>query len=237
VSDEPALVSDAPSGADDHVHRRTPVGEEIYEALLTRVLSSEWGPGDRITIDALGRELRVSQTPIREALHRLSADGVVVRTHMAGYRVAPKMTREQFEDLVEVRLLLEPAAARRAAERATPEDIARLRSISEEMGSILEEVDSSRGYATFSRLDTHLHDEVAVVSGNGFIRESLVRLHTHVHIFRLSSNPRVTDLAVDEHDAVLAAIATGDPEGAAYAMRRHIEASAVRFRNTFAEAD
>src|SRR3712207_7702399 len=64
-------------------------------------------------------ELGVSQTPIREALHRLAADGVVVRIHMAGYRVAPKITREQFEDLVEVRLLLEPVAARRADRKST----------------------------------------------------------------------------------------------------------------------
>ena len=75
---------------------RAPIGESVYQELLARVLSSELGPDDRITIDALARELGVSQTPIREALHRLSADGIVVRNHLSGYRVAPKMTREKF---------------------------------------------------------------------------------------------------------------------------------------------
>ncbi len=213
--------------------RRTPVGEEIYEALLSRVLASELRPGDRITIDALCRELGVSQTPIREALHRLNADGIVVRTHLAGYRVAPKMTREQFEDLVEVRLLLEPVTARRAAERASQADVDRLREISREMQATAMEEDAGRGYAAFSRLDTRFHDELALVGGNGFIREALLRLHTHAHMFRLSSGSHITEEAVDEHDAVLAAVALRDPGSAAFAMRQHIEASARRFRASF----
>jgi DNA-binding GntR family transcriptional regulator len=217
------------------VTRRTPVGDEIYEILLSRVLSSELGANDRITIDALCRELGVSQTPIREALHRLSADGIVVRTHMAGYRVAPKITREQFEDLVEVRLLLEPVAVRRAAERAGPAELTRLREIADEMRDRLSDAGSGRGYANFSRLDTGFHDELAVVGGNGFIRESLLRLHTHVHMFRLASNPQITELAVEEHDEILSAVGLRDPESAAYAMRKHIEASARRFRRGYTD--
>jgi DNA-binding GntR family transcriptional regulator len=231
------MAGSSPEGLDgNHVAaRRSPVGDEIYEILLSRVLSSELGANDRITIDALCRELGVSQTPIREALHRLSADGVVVRTHMAGYRVAPKITREQFEDLVEVRLLLEPVAARRAAERGGPHDLDRLRGIADEMRDGLADAGSGRGYANFSRLDTRFHDELAVVGGNGFIRESLLRLHTHVHMFRLASNPGITELAVEEHDAILSAVGLHDPEAAGYAMRKHIEASARRFRRSYTD--
>lgn len=217
--------------------RRTPVGDEIYENLLSRVLSSDWGPNERIAIDPLCRELGVSQTPIREALHRLSADGVVVRTHLAGYRVAPKISREQFEDLVEVRLLLEPVAARRAAERIEPEGVERLHDLAAEMAALFPQPTSSLAYASFSRLDTQFHDQIALAGGNSYIRESLGRLHTHVHMFRLSSHPHITELAVDEHRAVLEAIRLRDPEAAAYQMRRHIEASADRFRQSFTGAD
>jgi len=217
--------------------RGTPVGDEIYQVLLSRVLSNELGPNDRVTIDALCRELGVSQTPIREALHRLAADGIVVRTHMAGYRVAPKITREQFEDLVEVRLLLEPVAARRAAERAGPDGLQRLRAVAGEMRELLHDAGSERGYANFSQLDTRFHDELALLGGNGFIRESLLRLHTHVHMFRLTSNPQITGLAIGEHDDILSAVAVHDPEAAAYSMRKHIEASARRFRRSYTEAE
>ncbi len=231
--EEAESASERPT--DEATPRRTPVGEEIYETLLSRVLASELQPGDRVTIDALGRELGVSQTPIREALHRLDADGIVVRTHLSGYRVAPKMTREQFEDLVEVRLLLEPVAARRAAERAGPDEVDRLREISRQMEAIATDAGAGRGYAAYSRLDTRFHDELALVGGNSFIRESLLRLHTHAHMFRLSSGPRITEEAVGEHNAVLDAVALHDPGAAAFAMRQHIEASARRFRPSFGD--
>ena len=80
-------------------------------------------PDSRVTIDALARELGVSQTPIRDALNRMEADGLVVRVHHAGYRIPPQITRDRFEDMFEIRLLLEPAAARRAAERASTEQV------------------------------------------------------------------------------------------------------------------
>lgn len=210
-----------------------PIGGEVYEELLSRILASQIGPGGRITIDAIARELGVSQTPIREALHRLEADGVVVRTHMAGYRVAPKITREQFENLVEVRLLLEPAAARRAAERVTDDELAALRSVADSMTPGMIATSGERGYALFSQRDALLHDAIAEGGRNSFIRDSLARLHTHVHLFRLADHANITERAIGEHAEIIAAIGRRDPDAAAYAMRHHVEASAERFRTAF----
>ncbi len=212
-----------------------PMGSEIYENLLSRILSLEVAPGDRITIDAVAREFGVSQTPIREALHRLESEGVVVRTHLAGYRVAAPMAREEFEQLVEMRLLLEPAVAHRAAERATPDVVAAMRALNEHMA---EGAAGGAGsaYALFARLDAELHDEIAAAGGNQVIRTALARLHTHVRLFRLSYNVEITSQALVEHDAVLRAIGTGDGPGAAQAMHRHVSASAERFRRSFTEA-
>lgn len=212
-----------------------PMGSEIYESLLSRILSLEVAPGDRITIDAVAREFGVSQTPIREALHRLENEGVVVRTHLAGYRVAPPMTREEFEQLVEMRLLLEPAVARRAAARATPDLVAEMRELNAQMAAPAAGGAGS-AYALFARLDAELHDEIAAVSGNQVIRTALARLHTHVRLFRLSYNVEITTQALVEHDAVLRAIAAGDGDGAAEAMTRHIAASSERFRRSFTES-
>ncbi len=212
---------------------QTPIGGEVYEELLSRILASQIGPGGRITIDAIARDLGVSQTPIREALHRLDADGVVVRTHMAGYRVAPKITREQFENLVEVRLLLEPAAARRAAERMTDDELGELRSVADSMTPSMIADSGDRGYALFSQRDASLHDAIAEGGRNTFIRDSLARLHTHVHLFRLSDHANITERAIKEHSEIIAAIGRRDPDAAAYAMRHHVEASAERFRTAF----
>jgi DNA-binding GntR family transcriptional regulator len=213
---------------------RTPLGTEIYGAILSRILTSDLGPGDRLTIDTLAREFGVSQTPIREALHRLDAEGIVVRNHLAGYRVAPKIGRSQFEDMVEIRLLLEPAAARRAAERMTPAEVADLTTLEEDMRSLHAQRGSDvASYARFSEIDAQLHDGIAVGSQNGYIRDSLARLHPHVHLFRLRSTSAITAEAIDEHRQILEAISARDPDAAAYAMRKHIENSARRFRAGF----
>jgi len=211
---------------------RTPIGEEVYGELLSRILSSQIAPDGRITIDALSREMGISQTPIREALHRLDADGVVVRTHLAGYRVAPRMTKEQFENLVEVRQLLEPAAARHAAERMTLDQLTQLREIGNSMRpEMLRQTD--RDYAAFSQLDARFHDTIAEGGGNAFIRDALARLHSHVHLFRLSENLELTARAIGEHGAIADAIGRRDPDAAAFAMRHHIDQSAQRFRIAF----
>ncbi|GAA1996832.1 GntR family transcriptional regulator [Microbacterium ulmi] len=213
---------------------RTPMGAEIYEALLSRILVSDLGPGDRLTIDALAREFGVSQTPVREALHRLDAEGIVVRNHLAGYRVGPTLTRDEFEDLVEVRLLLEPAAARRGAERMSPEGVRELVTLADEMSRLdREREESPDRYARYSVADGRFHDTVAAGSGNDYLRSSLARLHPHVHLFRLSRSALVTADAIAEHQAIIDAIASRDPDAAAYAMRVHIETSARRFRSSF----
>jgi DNA-binding GntR family transcriptional regulator len=211
------------------------LADKVYDQLLGQMMSLRIVPGSRVTIDALARELRVSQTPIRDALNRMEADGLVVRVPHAGYRIPPQITRDRFEDMVEMRLLLEPAAARRAAESASAEQVSDLRRMLDEMAGLVER-DSHVAYGAFGLRDAAFHDLVAVTAGNEVVRESLARMHTHVHLFRLLYDTEVTYLAMGEHDEVLAAIAARDPEAAAFAMRRHILLSRDRFRRLFDEA-
>jgi len=222
----------------DRPRGRRPRGrlaDEVYDTLLGQMMSLRIVPGSRVTIDALTRELGVSQTPIRDALNRMEADGLVVRVPHAGYRIPPQLTRDRFEDMLEVRLLLEPAAARRAAENASAEQVDALRRMLEEMALV--EANGHMAYGAFGLRDAAFHDLVAQSGGNQLVRESLARLHTHVHLFRLLYDTQVTYLAMAEHDAVLAAVAARDADGAAYAMRRHILLSGERFRRLFDEAE
>lgn len=207
--------------------------EMVYEELLSRILSSELGPNERITIDAVGREIGISQTPVREALHRLSAEGIVVHHRHAGYRVAPKLSREQFEHLIEVRQVLEPLSASNAAENMRRETIEQLEKLNQRMASVLERDDAERAYAVFSRLDAEFHDLIATSGGNPYIRDALHRLHTHAHLFRLANHDHITSLAVGEHTAIVEALRMRDPGEAALAARHHIKLSAQRFRAGF----
>ena len=212
------------------------LADEVYDRLLGQLMSLRIVPGSRVTIDALARELGVSQTPIRDALNRMEADDLVVRVPHAGYRIPPQITRVRFEDMLEIRLLLEPAAARRAAERATFEQVSELRRMLEEMAELVEG-DGHVAYGAFGLRDAAFHDLVAQTAGNQVVREALARLHTHVHLFRLLYDKQVTYLVMGEHDEVLAAIAARDPEAAAYAMRHHILLSGERFRRLFDEVE
>ena len=93
------------------------LADEAYTELKSRIMRSELVPGAKLSIDGLAKQLAFSQTPIREALARLESEGLLARRPLSGYTVEPLLSAAEFDDLFEIRLLLEPRAARRAAER------------------------------------------------------------------------------------------------------------------------
>lgn len=218
-----------PSAVAGLLRRPARLGDEVYSAIFARIMSLEIAPGAKITVDAMARQLGVSQTPIREALARLESEGLVNKTHLVGYSAAPQLSAKRFVDLYELRLLLEPFAARRCAETMPNEVIAQLEVLCGEMEGLAhrEGLDS---YAEFAQLDMAFHDQIAVSAGNELVVDALSRLHTHVHLFRLLFHARVTTSAIEEHARVLAAIRQRDPAAAEAAMRWHIEHSRDRFK-------
>jgi DNA-binding GntR family transcriptional regulator len=214
------------------IQRQKALVEDAYDAIFNKLMALEIAPGARITVDGLVRELAVSHTPIREALGRLEGEGLVVKTHLVGYSAAPQITRRRFDELYELRLLLEPEAARRAARQASRGQMQKLRDTAERMralGSKRERL----SYSAFARLDGEFHDQIMEISGNELIRDALAHLHAHFHIFRLMFHARVTEEALGEHDALLEALGAGDGEAAKRAMRGHIERSRDRLAVAF----
>ncbi|HEV7718684.1 MAG TPA: GntR family transcriptional regulator [Arsenicitalea sp.] len=210
--------------------RRPPrLGEEVYNAIFARIMSLQIAPGGRITVDGLARELGVSQTPIREALARLESEGLVIKQHLIGFSAAPQLSRKQFNDLYELRLLLEPDAAAKAALSISDAAMAELVSLDAQMKS-LDQQQGHEPYALFAPLDTAFHDQIAASADNELVVEALSRLHTHVHLFRLLYNAVVTTAALEEHTKILDAIKRRDAAGASAAMRQHIERSRDRFK-------
>ncbi|QIB35998.1 GntR family transcriptional regulator [Ancylobacter pratisalsi] len=214
------------------MHRAASLAEEVYEAIFARLMALNIPPGARITVDTLVRELAVSQTPIREALGRLEGEGLVVKTHLVGYSAAPQITRRRFEELYELRLLLEPEMSGRAAVTMTEAALAELTAAAGVM-SRSGGADERARYSQFARQDALFHDQILEIAGNELIRETLAHQHTHFHIFRLMFHSRVTEEALDEHEAILAAFAAHDPDLARQAMRTHIERSRDRLLPAF----
>ncbi|MHA6296845.1 GntR family transcriptional regulator [Devosia sp. CAU 1758] len=214
---------------------RHSLAAEVYETVFGQLMSLKIAPGSRITVDNLARELRVSQTPIREALSRLEAEGLVRKTHLVGYSAAPQVTAKQFADLYELRLLLEPDAARRAVARLDKESVAELTEAAGVMGRRAKSGDERARYSQFARQDAVFHDMIMKVAGNELIRDTLIHQHVHFHIFRLMFHSRVTEEALSEHEAIISAFEARDAAAAENAMRIHIERSRDRLLPVFDE--
>ncbi|WP_347879886.1 GntR family transcriptional regulator [Tianweitania aestuarii] len=213
--------------------RPSSVVEGVYDNIYHRLMALEIAPGARIPVDVLSREIGVSQTPVREALTRLEREGLVRKEHLIGYSAAPQWTRKQFDDLYAFRLLVEPEAARLAAEHMTPDVLRLLEAVAADMEHGEGPVDRTTRYSRFARADAHFHDEILKISGNEIIRSTLSNQHVHLHIFRLMFNTRVTQEALEEHEDLLEAFRAGDPDAAATAMRHHVERSRDRLLQAF----
>lgn len=215
------------------IQRPNSLSSEVYEAIFAQLMALRIPPGSRITVDNLAREMGVSQTPIREALGRLVGEGLVVKTHLVGYSAAPQISAKQFAELYELRLRLEPDAARRAVSRLTDASLAELTQAAGVMGRRARSADERAHYSQFARQDAVFHDMIMQVAGNELIRDTLAHLHVHFHIFRLLFHSRVTEEALAEHDAIISAFEARDAAAAEQAMRDHIERSRDRLLPVF----
>lgn len=213
--------------------RPASVVDGVYLSIYERLMSLDFAPGSRIAIDQLARDLDVSQTPVREALSRLEREGLVRKAHLIGYSAAPQLTRQQFDDLYDFRLRLEPESAARAADRMNPEALKALEDCAADMGHGEMPVDRNSRYSRFARVDAQFHDDILRIAGNEAVRHALFNSHMHVHIFRLMFHSRVTQEALEEHEALLAAFRVGDSPAAREAMSTHIERSRDRLIPAF----
>ena len=108
--------------------------DRVYGIIKHRILDGHYPAGSYVREAAIGQELALSRTPIREALRRLVSDGWVEAIPHHGARVVAWTSRD-VEEVFELRVLLEPQVVRRAATRITPERLAALEGLAERMDS------------------------------------------------------------------------------------------------------
>jgi DNA-binding GntR family transcriptional regulator len=204
--------------------KRQVLVDGVYDTLVAFLMSGTLAPGDPVGIDSLSRSLEVSPTPIREALARIEATGLVVREPLRGYRVAPRMSPQDFRQIMEARLLIEPYNAAAACAHRTEE------LLGEHSGALQELREAPTGptyreFREFLWADASFHQIIALHAGNHFLAEVLARLGAHLHRFRLFGDSGVTDapMTIEEHEAVFLAIEQGSAAKARKAMKRHIQ--------------
>ncbi|MEU0227506.1 GntR family transcriptional regulator [Streptomyces sp. NPDC006284] len=207
---------------------RQVLSDSVYEDIKARVMDHEIAPGARVGIEALARTLNVSPTPVREALARLEADGLVVKRSLSGYRATALLTRRGVEELFEMRLLLEPRAAALAALHADEGQLDALEETLEAMRAHPGPGGPYASYRDFAALDQHFHEVVAGAARRPLLADAVERLHAHLHIFRLNSSQDAGDPTPDEHERVVRAILRRRAERAAEAMAEHLTRSLER---------
>ena len=191
--------------------------DAVYEVLRRSILDGELAPGHRLRSDVLANELKVSRTPVREALRKLETEGLVDAS-----RSGLVVRQSSEEDLVEIfylREALEGMAARLAAENATRAEIDELHALFEDMEAV-----AARGdIALVRKLTGEFHLLVCRASHNKRLIQSLQGLLDHVRQAQSSTlyMPGRPADALKEHRALLRAIEKRDPDLAETLARQH----------------
>jgi DNA-binding GntR family transcriptional regulator len=209
---------------------RQPLVDDVHDVLVDMLMNHTLPPGARLNIDALARTLGVSPTPVREALARTEAAGLVVKERNRGYAVAPLIGLDDLHALMDFRLLVEPHAASQAAGRVDEEQAQALLDYAHSGGSGADDPTASRLDMLY---DAQFHDRIAELAGNPWLRESLSRLRSHLHMYRLYHHAGQAAATKPEHVRIAEAIVARDPEAASTAMTQHLHTALNRIEEVF----
>ncbi|MDP1955924.1 MAG: GntR family transcriptional regulator [Polaromonas sp.] len=220
-------ASHSAAPADSPVHRSR--ADEVYEQLKRDVSEFKLVPGDRFTETEISERLGVSRTPVRQALFRMQHEGFVEVLFRSGWRVLP-FDFNQFEELYDLRMVLETTAAHRLCEDSLKVNPAVL----DELAAIWLVSPERRSSDTVqvAQWDEAFHCALVAAAGNA----EMARVHRDVTerirvIRRLdfTKQPRI-DATYEEHAKILKAIQRKRGDQAALLLRAHIQTSQAEVR-------
>ena len=188
------------------------LGQFAYEELREQLITLEIPPGKPLNEAEIGKSLGVGRTTIREAFRRLECDYLIVSYPRRG-TFATSVDLAELSEVTEVRVLLEPLAARRAAKSAT----AQLREEIRQKAEFLDGLDPLTDERSLMREDMAVHRLIYQAAGNSRLEEMLIRydnLATRIWCYLLDKLPSVAG-HIKENSALLRAIADGDEKLAA----------------------
>jgi DNA-binding GntR family transcriptional regulator len=205
--------------------------DRAYYAIRELIVTLELPPGAVVREPELTERLGIGRTPVREALRRLAQERLVEVFPRRGMFVT-KVDVRDLARLCEVRLALEPEAARLAAERATQADLVELR-------AVLRELDGRprRDPRALIDLDERIHRAIYHASHNPYLAETLEEYYVHaLRIWMVALARTDIGAAVGGHHAVLDAVVRGDGARAARLMREHVESFETAVRDVLLTA-
>lgn len=211
--------------------------DKAYQLVRERIISGEYAPSFRLTEQEIADSSGVSRTPVREALRRLQNEGFVhVSSNQSAVVLA--MNEDNIRELFELRALLEPYGASRAATRVTPAGIARLRQLAEAQ---YEECRLRRpGYTNrIGELNSQFHHTIHEIADNKRLSMLMPVLIEAPLVVRTFSRYDPSELlrSAGHHLEIVAALEAGDSAWAESIMRSHVHAALHTMQRQFAERE
>jgi DNA-binding GntR family transcriptional regulator len=193
--------------------------QRVYDFLREEILSERLQPGTELQEVALSEELGVSRGPLREAIGRLAAEGLVTVRPRRG-AVVRSLSKDEFLELYQVREALEMMAVRLAVPRLAAPEIEELEALIATMGDHAEKDE----VAEFFEANMAFHARIVEASGNATLQELYGQLVGRMGRYRMRSLTLRGNLqrSVAEHGAILRAAKRGDIDRAAHLMSEHI---------------
>jgi DNA-binding GntR family transcriptional regulator len=199
--------------------------DRAYEAVRSGIIAGRYLAGARLTEQEIATAVGVSRTPVREALRRLDAEGLVDFTPNLG-AVVTTWTEEDSDEVFDLRAMLESYGVRRATTRATPEQIAELRRLAE--AQVRESAERRGGYLDrIADLNSRFHrrlQEAAASSRLGRALSALIEAPLMMRTFQ-KYTPEDLQRSAQHHLEIVRALEARDAEWAASVMFSHIHAA------------
>lgn len=196
--------------------------QQAYTLLYERIRSGEYEPGQRLVLDTIGKELDVSVVPVREAIRRLEAEGLVTFERNIGARVTEIDQHEYFET-VQTLSVIEGAAIAIAADDITEDDLTRARGLNAKLAELLENADFDP--RAFSDLNERFHRVLSDRCPNSHLSDLVDRGWNRLAQLRRSTFAFVPDRAyesIKEHERIVDLIASrADAREIELAVREH----------------
>jgi DNA-binding GntR family transcriptional regulator len=195
------------------------LGARAYRALATGIVDGHIEPGTQLRPDMLAEQLEISATPVREALHRLENDGLLVKLPYQGWFVR-EFTEPEVRQLYEMRAAMESFGVRLACRRMTADELAWLRE-HQAVGQQALDSDDMDGYRLYNR---DLHAAIIKAARNAYLSSTMAQLSLQSQMLmartiRLVGRP---SRAIEEHQELIELIARGEEKPAEQLMERHI---------------
>jgi GntR family transcriptional regulator, rspAB operon transcriptional repressor len=193
--------------------------ERIYNDLRAQILSGKIEAGTRLVETTLAKELGVSRTPVREALHKLGLENLVQSIPRVGYLVND-MSEYEVDDLFATRAAIEQLVARRALERITREELDQIEKNMAKTDQIIRTGQTKK----MIDLDTEFHEIICRASRSRRLYQIAQTLREHMLKFRKACLhfPEIARRARDDHFEILKAFRAKDPAKLDEAMGSHM---------------